>query len=256
MPQWKGGPAMDINFRGTSSDDWKGYTVMKGGKGYAATPMGQVHYRDVGPRNYSSPVVLLPQTPMSMIQWGGVQNDLVALGVRAITLDTPGTGLSDLPPVQPTIAEFADNLIPVLDHLQLDKVVIAGHYTGAGIASSFAARHPGRVSGIIMHGPPFFTQEEISSYKKKGPSKILRTPVSNGSHLSSSICNAAADGQLTQGLLDAWTWLVITKFLMGPDIGHYASQRYWMAPDLEAIAVPGLILSDAEDGLSKWVSVE
>ena len=252
MPQWKG-PPMD-SFRGTSSDDWKGYTILKGGKGYATTPMGQVHYRDIGPRDHPRPIVLLPQTPMSMIQWGAVQNDLAALGVRAVTLDTPGTGLSDLPPHQPTIAEFADNIIPVLDHLRLTKVVIAGHYTGAGIASSFAARYPDRVAGIIMHGPPCFTQEEVSSFQKKGPSNITRTPMPDGSHLSKSVRAAAADGQLSQGLLDGWTWLVISKFLMGPDIGHYASQGYYMAPDLAAITVPGLILSDTEDGLSKWVS--
>ena len=28
--------------RGTSNDDWKGFTVLKGGKGYVQTPMGQL----------------------------------------------------------------------------------------------------------------------------------------------------------------------------------------------------------------------
>ena len=249
LPHWKG-PRIGKDFRGTSSDDWQGYTIMKGGKGYAATPMGQVHYRDVGPRNCRRPIVLLPQTPMSMIQWGAIQNDLAARGVRTVTLDTPGTGLSDLPPVQPSIAEFADNLVPVLDHLQLRKVVVAGHYTGAGIACSFAARYPDRVLGIIMHGAPFFTPEEISKHEKKGESPISRTPVPDGSHLSSSFERASANGPLSQELLDKWTWVVVTKFMMGPDIGHWASARYYMAPDLERIAVPGLILSDSND---RWI---
>ena len=36
---------------------WDGLGVLKGGKGYAPTPMGQVHYRLMGPK--TGPVVLL-----------------------------------------------------------------------------------------------------------------------------------------------------------------------------------------------------
>ena len=36
---------------GTSIDDWKGLTVLKGGRGYVQAPLKKLHYRDVRPRN-------------------------------------------------------------------------------------------------------------------------------------------------------------------------------------------------------------
>ncbi len=38
---------------------WMGAGLLKGGKGYAPNPMGQVHYRDIGPKDGKKPVILL-----------------------------------------------------------------------------------------------------------------------------------------------------------------------------------------------------
>jgi pimeloyl-ACP methyl ester carboxylesterase len=218
---------------------------LNSGKGYAASPMGQVHYRDIGPRDAKHTIVLLHQSPMSMIQFAQVQNALAEMGVRAITVDTPGYGTSDLPAKQPTIREYADNLVHVLDHVKADKVVVAGHHTGAQIAAAFAANHPERVKGIIMHGAAQLTAEEADNFmnRKRAP----RTPVADGSHLARSF--RPQDPPESQALLDARTWLAITGYIQGPDIGHYAAFTYDMLPDLMAIKVPGLILSDAKDSI-------
>ena len=72
---------------------------------------------------------------------------------------------------------FAAPMRPALRTVaSMPQPVLKTDYTGAGIASSFAARYPDRVAGIIMHGPPCFTQDEVSSFQKKGPSNITRTP--------------------------------------------------------------------------------
>jgi pimeloyl-ACP methyl ester carboxylesterase len=240
------GLAADV--RDSSPDNWRGWRVLDGGKGYAPTPMGQVHYRDIGPRDYKHPIVLMHQSPMSMIQFADIQNALAERGVRAITIDTPGFGNSDLPPTQPTIQEFAENMIYVLDHLKLDRVVIAGHHTGAQIAGSFAARHPDRVAAIVMHGAPMWTPEELAKLQKAvgGGS---RTPVPDGTHLNRRFRGRNFDSNTPQKLMDALTWLEITSFITGPDIGHYAAFRYEMRPDIETIKVPGLILSDTSDAI-------
>ncbi len=234
----------DENMRGVSNDDWRGWGILSGGKGYSASPLGQVHYRDVGPRDYMHPIVLLHQSPMSMIQFAGVQNELVKLGIRSITIDTPGYGNSDRPPHQPTIQEYAANLVHVLDHLEVRKVLIAGHHTGAQIAASFAANFSDRVIGVILHGAAQFTAEErkkYQSYKFKP-----RTPTLDGSHLLDSF-NLLPMTNQEQAILNARTWLSITSFIQGPDIGHWAAFQYDMTSDLEAINVPGLILTDTED---------
>lgn len=231
--------------RGTSNDDWRGWGVLSGGKGYAASPLGQVHYRDIGPRDDEHAIVLLHQSPMSMIQFAEVQNALAELGVRAITIDTPGYGSSDRPPHQPTIEEFASNLVYVLDHLAIDKVIVAGHHTGAQIAASFAANHPDRVVGVILHGAAQFNDEERTKYQSRMGTGRPRTPVVDASHLVHRFNFPMSSRE--QRILDAKTWLAITAFIQGPDIGHWAAFHYDMEPDLKAIRVPGMILSDTED---------
>jgi len=231
--------------RGYSSDDWRGWGVMTGGKGYAPTPMGQVHYRDLGPRDSKYPIVLMHQSPMSMVQFAEVQNALVEMGVRAIALDTPGYGNSDQPSKQPTIRDYADNLVHVFNHLNLERVVVAGHHTGGLIAASFAANHPDRVSAIIIHGSALATQEEWDGYLSRKAAD--RTPRADGAHLRRSFQPQTPPDR--QAILDAKMWGLITSYIQGPDTGHWAAFHYDMLPDLKAIKVPGMILSDLQDGI-------
>ena len=133
--------------------------------------------------------------------------------------------------------------MPVLDHLVLDKVVIAGHHTGAQVAAAFAANHPDRVTAIVMHGASQLTQEEANAYLS-GPGRD-RTPKADGSHINHRFNPQAPPER--QAILDAKQWLMITSYIQGPDIGHWAAFHYDMLPDLMAIKVPGLILSDTKD---------
>ncbi len=244
-PQAASAQYVDGKLRGVSVDDWQGWMILKGGKGYASSPMGQVHYRDIGPRDYKYPIVLLHQSPMSMIQWAPVQNELANMGVRAITVDTPGYGTSDLPDKQPTIPEFADNLVHVLDHLKLDKVVVAGHHTGSQIAVSFAGTHPDRVAAVVLHGAAQLNEEERARYLALN--RTPRTPLPDGSHLSRSW--RPQTPPLSQAMLDARNLVFMTAYIQGPDIGHWAAYHYDMLPDLMSIKTPGMILSDVGDAI-------
>ena len=229
--------------RGVSVDDWQGFTVLAGGKGYAPTPMGQVHYRDIGPRDYEYPIILMHQSPMSMIQFAEIQNAFSAIGVRAITLDTPGYGMSDLPPKQPTLTEFADNIVHVLEHLNLDKVVVAGHHTGAKLAAAFAANHPDRTAAVVLHSAAIRTMEEKEAAINM--QRIPRTPLADGSHLARSFQPQTPPA--SESLLIAKTWGTITRYIQGPDIVHYAAYLYDLKSDLNVITAPGLFLSDLQD---------
>jgi len=240
MPVWAEPP-----LRGTSTDDWRGWGTLAGGKGYAPTPMGQVHYRDLGPREDHQPIVLLHQSPMSMIQFADVQNALAEMGVRSIAIDTPGYGLSDPPQRQPSIKDYGETLVHVLGHLKLAKVLIAGHHTGAAIGASFAADHPDRVTAILMHGVPQLTAAEASDHPSLHPQP--RIPVADGSHLRGSFQPRTPPDQ--PAILEARTWMTITGYVSGPNLAHWAVFHYDMQRDLMALKGPGLILSDATDSL-------
>lgn len=237
--------AADELGRGTSVDNWKGFGVLKGGKGYVETPMGQLHYRDIGPRDDPYPIVLFHQSPMSMIQWGEIQNFLAGMGSRVVTLDTPGYGMSDPPPKQPTIREFADNIIYLLDALQLDRVVVGGHHTGAHIAMSFAANHGDRVVGLVLHGAAMMNREEAKAFLSR--EEKSRTPVPDGSHLSRTFNPARTQ---YKGRLEMDTWKVIGSFMQGPDIGHFAAFHNDMSLDVPKVKVPTILLTDRSDPTS------
>ena len=230
-----------------ADDGWLGAGIMAGGKGYAATPMGQISYRDVGPRDAKVPLLLIHQAWMSMVEFAEIQNALAKLGYRSIAVDTPGYGMSDPAPPHTTIEGFAENLIPVLDDLHVKQVIVVGHHTGSLIAASFAAHHPDRVVAVILHGNPYFTQAESEAALAKGD--YDRTPLPDGSQLNRLFTwdikgdphpNTAAN-------MRSRTWMALSLFMMGPDVGHWAVYHYDMTDDAKAIRAPTLILTDAHD---------
>lgn len=224
---------------------WPGLKMLTGGKGYCNAPLGQLHYRDVGPRSARPPFLLIHQSPLSMVEFGAVQNSLAGLGFRSIAMDTPGYGLSDQPELLPTIGGFADNLVALLDHLQLPRVVVGGHHTGACIATALAARHPSRVAGVILHGCPLYSAEEAAAFRRQA--EWDRTPRLDGSHLSFLFSDPDVRALLDEVAVPAWTWMAVMMFMQGPDIGHWAVNRHDMARDLAEVRAPGLVLTDLED---------
>ena len=229
---------------------WRGNGVVTGGKGYATTPMGQVHYRDVGPRDTAAPFLLLHQSPMSMIEFAETKNAMAAQGYRAIAVDTPGFGMSDMPKGTPGIADFADNLVPLLDALKIKKVTLGGHHTGASIAVAFAARHPDRVAAVVIHGVPYYNAEERAERLKR---PIAERPLkSDGSHLSEyfkyALHRGPGDPTAFENMRNA-TWSTINFHLYEHDVGHGAVFIYEMESDLKKISAPTLVLTDAKDPL-------
>ncbi len=232
-----------------AADSWLGAGVLAGGKGYVQTPMGQVHYRDVGPRDAKVPILLIHQAWMWMIEYAQIQNELAKLGYRSIAVDTPGYGLSDPAPGQPTIGDLAENLTPVLDGLKIKTVIIVGHHTGSLIAASFAAHHPDRVTAIILHGNPYFTPAESAAALAQPD--YDRTPKPDGSNFSQFFTyDVPGDPHPpTPENLRSRDWMLLSMYLMGPDIGHWAVYHYDMTADAKAIRAPTLILTDAHDGI-------
>ena len=75
--------------------------------------------------------------------------------------DTPGFGLSQpLPLAEMQVADLADALAETLAAMRMPVCPMFGSHTGAAIALEFGARHPERISGLVLDGVPAFTTEE------------------------------------------------------------------------------------------------
>jgi pimeloyl-ACP methyl ester carboxylesterase/DNA-binding CsgD family transcriptional regulator len=71
---------------------------------------------------------------------------------RVIWFDKRGTGLSDPTREPSTVEGSVDDLRAVLDAVGSRRATLFGVAVGAGICTSFALRHPGRVRSLVLWG--------------------------------------------------------------------------------------------------------
>ncbi|MGH9247309.1 MAG: alpha/beta fold hydrolase [Acidimicrobiales bacterium] len=70
---------------------------------------------------------------------------------RLILFDKRGTGLSDPALDFPTTRERSDDLVSVLDAAGSERAVLFGVCGGGGLCVQFAADHPDRTAGMVLH---------------------------------------------------------------------------------------------------------
>jgi pimeloyl-ACP methyl ester carboxylesterase len=113
-----------------------------------------VHFRDEGPREDPTPLVLLHGTAASLHTWQGWVGDLHGRK-RVITFDLPGFGLTG-----PFTGEYprddyhADKLarftLDFLDALHVNRFAIGGNSLGGEVAWRVATLAPARVDKLVL----------------------------------------------------------------------------------------------------------
>jgi 2-(acetamidomethylene)succinate hydrolase len=93
-------------------------------------------------------IVLLHGTSANHAVWAPIA-DALASEATVICLDQRGHGRSDKPPVGYTGADFAGDVITVLDALGVDRAIIGGHSLGARNSWVVGAQHPERTSAVL-----------------------------------------------------------------------------------------------------------
>ena len=118
----------------------------------------EIHYEDHGA---GQPVVLIHGYPLSGRAWDRQVPVLLAAGFRVITYDRRGFGQSSQPVVGYDYDTFAADLDSLLDHLDLQDAVLAGHSMGTGEVTRYLSAYgPDRVAkGVLVSPiPPFLLQ--------------------------------------------------------------------------------------------------
>jgi pimeloyl-ACP methyl ester carboxylesterase len=95
------------------------------------------------------PVVLLHGYPDTLQLWSEV-GPLLARELDVIALDWPGMGGSDAWPGGATPFHMANHLLALVDHWNVDRTAVVGLDMGGQPALVFAARHPQRVSRVVV----------------------------------------------------------------------------------------------------------
>jgi pimeloyl-ACP methyl ester carboxylesterase len=95
------------------------------------------------------PLVLLHGFLLSSQMWAAQREGLADV-CRVVTPDQRGFGGSRLGDDPPALEYAADDLAALLDHLGLHRVVVGGLSMGGYVAMAFLARHPDRVTGLVL----------------------------------------------------------------------------------------------------------
>jgi pimeloyl-ACP methyl ester carboxylesterase len=98
----------------------------------------------------SGPALLLVHGITSSSRtWRAVMEPL-AEGFDVIAPDLPGHGRSDKPRGDYSLGAYASGLRDLLAFLGVDKVTVAGHSLGGGVAMQFAYQFPERLARLIL----------------------------------------------------------------------------------------------------------
>ena len=120
----------------------------------------EIHYEDHGS---GKPIVLVHGYPLNGNSWERQERELLAAGYRVISYDRRGFGRSSQPTVGYDYDTFTADLNALLDHLALEKVVLAGFSMGTGEVTRYLGTHgSGRVRKAALLGvvPPFLLKTD------------------------------------------------------------------------------------------------
>ncbi|KAH8775674.1 3-oxoadipate enol-lactone hydrolase-like protein [Hyaloscypha sp. PMI_1271] len=162
---------------------------------------------------------------------------------RCISIDTPGSGLSELGTAEQTISSIARDAMAVLDSLQVqEKVVVVGHSMGGIVASYIAAEYPDRVKGVVLVGPVNPDPALAGVFGKR-----IEVVVKDGLETLANTIPTGATGSKAGPLQHAF----IRSLILGTSSEGYISLCSVIAktskPEYSNIKVPLLILVGSED---------
>jgi pimeloyl-ACP methyl ester carboxylesterase len=99
-------------------------------------------------------VVCVHGLTMPSYVWTPLAVALTALGMKVLTYDLYGRGLSDRPPGRQDRAFFVSQLEELLAKLEVTQgVTLIGYSMGGAIATAFAQDHPERVDRLVLVAP-------------------------------------------------------------------------------------------------------
>ncbi|MHB1223719.1 MAG: alpha/beta fold hydrolase [Gemmatimonadaceae bacterium] len=95
-------------------------------------------------------LLLVHGHPFDRSMWNPQLGAISEAGWRALAPDLRGYGETEVVPGKTPLNVFAADLAALLDHLDIEDVVIAGLSMGGQIAMEFARRYPHRVRGLVL----------------------------------------------------------------------------------------------------------
>jgi pimeloyl-ACP methyl ester carboxylesterase len=214
-------------------------------RGYFDGPYGQIHFREAGA---GDAVILCHGAGQTSHVYVPVLESLARAGYRAIAFDTPGAGLSDAAPGEPSMQELSLAIDAALAYLGVPKATIAGNHTGGNMASVFAGRRPDATRALVISGPEAGFHYTNYAETKPGPA----TP--DGAHVV-DLWRKLARYRAPSTTPEQTTEKLAYELLARPTSWQlsFATGRFDAAAAYEKVRSPTLVVCGVLDGLYRYM---
>lgn len=146
-------------------------------KTYGQTSYGQIHAR-VMPADGDEqhpPLVCLHPAPSSGLYFHTAM-PMLNTGRRVIAPDYPGYGGSDALPEPPSISDYAQAILELINNLDINVPVdVLGFHTGCLVGSEMAIQNPGAIRRLVLCDVPYFSADARKALYEK---MAAPTPIS------------------------------------------------------------------------------
>lgn len=154
--------------------------------------------------------------------------------------DIRGYGASRWPdPAGHTWDQYTHDLFTVLDHLDADRVVVAGAGLGSTIGLRAAARHPARIAGVAAIGIEDIEDDEAKAAEARLLEEFARTARREGLHAAWAPILPDLPPVVSVMVADAIPRSDLDSVVAAAAIG--ADRAFGHVDDLGAVDVPALV---------------
>jgi non-heme chloroperoxidase len=214
----------------------------------------KIHYEDHGS---GQPIVLIHGYPLNGNSWERQERELLAAGYRVISYDRRGFGQSSQPTVGYDYDTFSADLHTLLEHLDLNDVVLVGFSMGTGEVTRYLGRYgSARVRKAALLGtiPPFLLKRDDNPEGVDGEvfEGIKAAIVDDRyAYFQEFLNNFYNVDKLGGSRISDRAWQASFNVASGSSpYATYACVEIWMTDfrqDLPKIDVPVLVLHGTED---------